>query len=367
MPKKIRVLVVEDSLTIRMRLCELVASDPELELAGQAGDGATALELARRLAPDVLSLDMVLPGPSGLEVTEEVMAHFPTPILIVSSSVNRGEVYQTYDALAAGAIEAFDKPRGDGTDPEWEANYLRTLKLVSRIRVMTHLRARLRGTVRPEPGPGNAARPAGTEPAVVAIGASTGGPAALLEVLPRLPAPFPVPVLVVLHVGEPFAWAMADWLSERTGHRVRLARDGEPLSALRGTVLLAPANRHLVLASDGIVRLSDAPERHSCRPSVDVLFESLASARGASTIACLLTGMGRDGAAGLLRIRQAGGVTFAQDEATSIVWGMPGEAVALGAASRVLPLAALGPALAAAAAALPSVASVTRAWNGDGR
>lgn len=373
MAKTIRVLVVEDSLTIRMRLCELVASDPELELAGQAGDGTTALDLARRLAPDVLSLDMVLPGLSGLEVTEEVMAHFPTPILIVSSSVNRGEVFQTYDALAAGAIDAFDKPRGDGTDPEWEKSYLRTLKVVSRIPVMTHLRARLRREApRPlatsTPSPDAGWRPSSNlRPAVVALGASTGGPAALLEVLPQLPAPFPLPILIVLHVGEPFAWAIADWLAERTGHLVRLARDGELLASLDGTVVLAPAEHHLVLSRGGTLQLSNAPERHSCRPSVDVLFESLASVCGAATVAGLLTGMGRDGAAGLLRIRQAGGVTFAQDEASSIVWGMPGEAVALGAASRVLPLSALGAALTAAVPGAGSDSRALRERPGGGR
>ncbi len=363
MGERIRVLVVEDSLTIRMRLCEIIESDPELELAGHTGDGTAALELVRSLSPDVISLDLVLPGKNGLEITEEVMAHFPAPILIVSSSMNRGEVFQTCDALAAGAVDVLDKPGADVPVSEWTGKYVRMLKMVSRIRVMTHLRGRLRRAPRAAlipmtpPEKKETGRdslqispPAlATAASVVAIGASAGGPAALLDVFTQLPAPFPLPVLVVLHVSAPFSWAIADWLSENTGHSVRLARDGEPLSSLGGKILLAPANQHLLCAPGGILRLSDGPERHSCRPSVDVLFESLATGCGNSTLACLLTGMGRDGAQGLLRIKEAGGITFAQDEASSVIWGMPGEAVALGAAQLVLPLSDFGKAILSAA------------------
>jgi two-component system chemotaxis response regulator CheB len=179
---------------------------------------------------------------------------------------------------------------------------------------------------------------------LVALGASTGGPGAILTVLHALPHDFPLPVLVVLHIGEPFGSAFAEWLDGQSPHRVRFAQDGQRLDG--PGVSLAPPDRHLVVRG-GRLRLSDAPERHSCRPSVDVLFESLAQECGASAAACLLTGMGRDGARGLLAIRQAGGFTMAQDEASCVVYGMPREAVALGAAERVLPLAEIGTALAA--------------------
>jgi two-component system chemotaxis response regulator CheB len=180
---------------------------------------------------------------------------------------------------------------------------------------------------------------------VVVFGASTGGPAAIVKVLQSLPRGIKVPVLFVLHIDEPFGVAFAEWLGQQTSHRVVYARDAEALDALRGQVIMAPPGRHLVVQS-GRLHLTDDPRRHSCRPSVDVLFESVAVDRGASTLACLLTGMGRDGAAGLLAIRRAGGFTIAQDESTSIVYGMPREAVILGAAHKVLPLDQIGPEIA---------------------
>jgi two-component system chemotaxis response regulator CheB len=182
------------------------------------------------------------------------------------------------------------------------------------------------------------------------VGASTGGPGAIVEVLRPLPRDFPLPVLLVLHIGEPFGRSFAEWLEGQIGRPVAYAEDGEPLAGAGGRVLMAPPERHLALRA-GRASLTRDPERHSCRPSVDVLFESMADEFGPSTGACLLTGMGRDGAAGLLRIRQAGGLTIAQDEATSVVYGMPREAALLGAASHVLPLGEIGSVLAGLARA----------------
>jgi two-component system chemotaxis response regulator CheB len=181
---------------------------------------------------------------------------------------------------------------------------------------------------------------------VIGIGASTGGPGAVVTVLKGLPAAFPLTVLLVLHIGEPFGSAFAEWLDGQTQHRVSYPRDGERIADMAGRVAMAPPGRHLVVMGDRL-RLTSEPERHSCRPSIDVLFESLAREQGSGTAACLLTGMGKDGAAGLLDIRKAGGLTIAQDEATSVVYGMPREAAALGAAQHVLPLDEIGPALAA--------------------
>ena len=197
--------------------------------------------------------------------------------------------------------------------------------------------------MRPSPGPES--KPSQRfRPRAVALGASTGGPAALVDVLAGLPAPFPAPVFVVLHIGEPFGAAFADWLDGQTGHRVRYAADGALAAAERG-VLMAPPDRHLIVR-DGRLRLTTDPERHSCRPSVDVLFESLAREFGPAAAAAVLTGMGRDGAAGLQEVRRTGGLTIAQDEATSVVYGMPREAALLGAAEHVLPLQDIGPFLA---------------------
>jgi two-component system, chemotaxis family, protein-glutamate methylesterase/glutaminase len=346
MTKRIRVLVVEDSLTVRRYLCDVLSADPDIEIVGEAEDGKHAVELCQALSPDVITLDMFLPIMSGLSATEYIMAHFPTPILIVSSSVNRGDLFKMYDALAAGAVDVLEKPTGDGTDAAWERKFLSAVKLVAKIKVITHPRARLgllgRRTNKPIQEPVFERRDGAK---VVAIGASTGGPGALVEVLQAIPKGFPLPVFVVLHIGELFAAALADWLADQTLHRVEYARDGEPTSDAVGRVVMAPPGQHLVV-KNGALRLTRDAERHSCRPSVDSLFESLAVESGAGVLACLLTGMGRDGANGLLQIRRAGGQTIAQDEATSVVYGMPREAVLLGAVERVLPLSAIGPSIA---------------------
>jgi two-component system, chemotaxis family, protein-glutamate methylesterase/glutaminase len=349
--KRIRVLVVEDSLTIRRRLCEILAADPELEVIGEAEDGKRAIELCQALRPDVVTLDMVMPVMSGLTATEYIMAYVPTPILIVSASTNRGELFKTYDALAAGALDVLEKPTVDDVGATWERRFLAAVKLIARIKVITHPRARL-GAPRPasdvqgsppeRPAASRRVDPPSRRHRLVAFGASTGGPAAIVTLLRALPRGMPVPVLFVLHIDEPFGAAFAEWLENQTAHRVSYARDGELIDSLRGQVIMAPPGRHLTVAA-GRVHLNNDPPRHSCRPSVDVLFESLAADRGAAVLACLLTGMGRDGAAGLLAIRRAGGLTFAQDEGTSVVYGMPREAALLGAAQRVLPLEQIGP------------------------
>jgi two-component system chemotaxis response regulator CheB len=344
---RLRVLVVEDSLTIRRMLCDLLTSHPEFEVVGEAADGKRAIELCGALRPDVVSLDMILAGMSGLVATEHIMAHFPTPILIVSASTNRSELFQTYQALAAGAVDVLEKPRGDAFDDAWEARFVTALKLVARIKVITHPRARLGmlGRTSEEPSSTVALATNRTYSApLIAIGASTGGPGAIVEVLRALPTGLGAPILIVMHIDEPFSSSFAEWLDAQTPHHLRKALDGEPLSALTTSVVMAPAGLHLMVRA-GRLHLSSAPPRHSCRPSVDVLFESLAGELGSAVTACLLTGMGRDGAAGLLAIRRAGGSTIAQDEATSVVYGMPREAALLNAAERILPLPQIGPAL----------------------
>ena len=350
--KKWRVLVVEDSLTIRRRLCEILSADPELEVIGEAEDGKRAIELCEQLRPDVITLDMVMPVMSGLTATEYIMAYTPTPILIVSASMNRGKLFKTYDALAAGAIDVLEKPTADDVDTGWERRFVAAVKLIAKIKVITHVRARLSGAewaVATVPGqsavsqtPRRHDQSQSRHYGVVAIGASTGGPAAIVKVLKALPPGLRVPVLFVLHIDEPFAAAFAEWLDNQTPHRVAYARDRESIESLRGRVIMAPPGRHLSIAG-GRLHLNTDPPRHSCRPSVDVLFESLAVDCGAEVLACLLTGMGRDGAAGLLAIRRAGGFTIAQDESTSVIYGMPREAVLLDAAQMVLPLDNIGP------------------------
>jgi two-component system chemotaxis response regulator CheB len=243
-----------------------------------------------------------------------------------------------------------EKPRGDERDGEWERGFCAAVKMVSRIKVITHLRGRVGpfGRAMPSAPRGDARDRSSRALQIVALGASTGGPAALIVVLSEIPKGFPVPLAIVLHLDEVFGSAFADWLDAQTHHRVAYARDGEPVASFAGRVAMAPPGRHLVVA-DGRFHLTSDPPRHSCRPSVDALFESIALGYGASAAACLLTGMGKDGAAGLLQIRRAGGTTIAQDEATSAVYGMPREAAILGAAGRVMPLDAIGRTLGALA------------------
>lgn len=346
---KTRVLVVEDSLTVRRRICEVLGSDQELEVVGEAGDGREAIELCREVRPDIVTMDMILPVMSGLAATEYIMAHCPTPILVVSSSFNRGELFKTYDALAAGAVDVLEKPTGLEPDGVWERRLLAQVKLVARIRVITHLRQRLpqlSQAVHASVATGEKSETAAHGAALLAIGASTGGPGAVVEVISGLRPPFAYPILLVLHIAEPFGAAFAEWLDGQTNWPVAYPHDGDPVAAAGGRIVMAPPGRHL-LVRDGRLRLTVDPERHSCRPSVDVLFESLAPEYGPSVAAALLTGMGRDGAGGLLAIRNAGGATIAQDEESSVVYGMPREAARLGAAERVLPLRQIGPALGA--------------------
>ncbi|HVI88514.1 MAG TPA: chemotaxis-specific protein-glutamate methyltransferase CheB [Dongiaceae bacterium] len=334
--KRIRVLVVEDSLTVRAHLVEILAVDPEIEVVGQAGDGKQAIELCMALRPDIITMDMMLPVMTGLAATEFIMAHGPTPILVVSASTNRGELFRTYDALAAGAVDVLEKPTGYEPPGQWEERFLATVKLVSRIKVITHPRARLPRTAVPTRLAAPVVKPQTTTGIrLVAIGASTGGPGAIVEILRHLPLSFRIPIALVMHIGEPFGAALTDWLDGQTERRVFQPCDGEPLSSAVGRVAMAPVGSHLVVRR-GRFCLTRDPERHSCRPSVDVLFESVAEDLGAAAAAVLLTGMGKDGALGLLQIRQAGGVTVAQDQATSVIFGMPREAIEIGAADHIL-------------------------------
>jgi two-component system chemotaxis response regulator CheB len=335
--RRVRVLVADDSATVRARIIAALERAPDMEVVGEAADGREAIELCLSRRPDVITLDMMMPAMTGLQATEYIMAYAPTPIVIVSASTNRGGLFRTYDALAAGAIEVIEKPRPDESPEAWDDMLAATVRMASRIRVITHPKGRLRRLKAglPEPGAPTVASssPVPSRERVVAIGASTGGPAAVVELLGALPPDYPHVILLVLHLSAVFSSAFAEWLARESPLSVYPAGDGEPLP--RTGVVLAPADQHMVLAGSRI-RLTDDPPRHSCRPSVDLLFASVATEIGTRAVGVLLTGMGKDGAEGLLAIRRAGGSTIAQDQASSAVYGMPREAVALGAAEHIL-------------------------------
>jgi two-component system chemotaxis response regulator CheB len=364
--QRVRALVVEDSPSLRARISRVLSADPGIEVVGQAGDGALAIELCLDLLPDVITIGVTLSGLSAAAVTEHLMSRRPTPILVVSTPGRSDDLAAGLAAVTAGAIDVLHRPTSHRGQPsEWDAALVRTVKMVAKIRVVTHLRPR--GPAAPVAGSVDRlpAQPCGPHPSavappsrlhapmpdpnpdhsprisVLAIGASTGGPAAIATVLSGLPLDFGLPVLLVLHVGEQFGPSFASWLRDISGRRIRFATEGEPMAGGAGQVLIAPPGRHLVVRG-GLLHLTHDPERHSCRPSVDVLFETLARDCGPRVAACLLTGMGRDGAAGLLEVHRAGGLTVAQDEASSVVFGMPGEAVRLGAAQHVLPADRIG-------------------------
>ncbi len=327
----VRVLVVEDSAVTREYLTYLLGEDPALSVVGTARDGVEAVAQAERLKPDVIVMDVHMPRMNGLEATRQIMERVPTPIVIVSASISREEVQVTFKALEAGALTALDKPGGpDHPEHAEDARRLvETVKLMAEVKVVRRWRRQERPVVPP---------PVSTRPdreiRLVAIGASTGGPQAVAAVLRELPGDLAVPILLVQHIAPGFAAGLIEWLDQGTQLAVKLAEPGEGVRP--GTVYVAPDGSQMGITRGGRILLAkDSVEDGFC-PSASYLFSSVAEAYGRCAAGILLTGMGRDGAGGLLRLRQMGGLTIAQDEETSVIFGMPGEAVRLGAAEYVL-------------------------------
>jgi two-component system chemotaxis response regulator CheB len=330
----IRVLVAEDSPTTRALLVAILASDPEIEVGGEARDGVEAVELTRALRPDVITMDIRMPRLDGFEATREIMITAPTPIVIVTASMVARDVETSMHALKAGALTVLPKPGGP-QDPNFEAatrQLVAQVKAMAQVKVVRHWRPIAPANREAEPARPRAA-PRGR---VVALAASTGGPAALHRLLSDLPAGFPVPLLAVQHITPGFVGGLVDWLNKAGGPRVKVAADGEPLAP--GTVYVAPDDRHLDVSPRRAVALAETPPVGGFRPSGTALFEAVARVYGAAAVAVILTGMGDDGVEGLRAVRRAGGRVLAQDEKSSVVFGMPGAAVAAGLADDVLPL-----------------------------
>lgn len=345
----IRVLLVEDSPVALTILQRLLADVPEIEVVGTARNGLEALEKIPVVKPTVVCTDLHMPKMGGLELTRRIMAECPRPILVISASVQEEDTQKAFQILEAGALDIFPKPRS-GLPSDYDR--IKT-ELVSRIKVLAGVsvftqRYPRGGTSQTAPSAFVAKAPASVTsspitpkldiraPRVVAIGASTGGPQALHTILKQLPASFPVPILCVQHISEGFLQGLVDWLNGGCALRVTIAQAGE--APQPGTVYFAPERYHLQLDPQGRFSLLSAPPVSGHCPSITVLFEAVASFYRRSSVAILLTGMGRDGADGLATIAQAGGTTIAQDEASCVVFGMPKVAISLGAAQHVLPL-----------------------------
>ena len=342
----VRVLIVDDSPTVRALLAAMLESDPDLQVVGTATNGEQAVRQAHALKPDVITMDIRMPGMDGIEATEHIMAECPTPIVILSSAVASPDAHITFNALQAGALEVMQKPVGiNHADFEIiRERLVRTVKLMAEVKLV---RRRVRKGTAPIAPPAMAA--AHRLPALLAIGASTGGPSALNTLLLRaLPAGFPLPVVVVQHMSAGFLAGLVNWLQLQSRLQLEVAVDGQLLRP--GEVYFAPDDQHLICASRGVLGLTRTPPVSHVRPSATVLFQSVARVYGANAAGLVLTGMGDDGAAGLKAIRDQGGLTIAQDEASCVVYGMPKVAVELGAVERVLALDRIAPALAELAA-----------------
>ncbi|MBI4608536.1 MAG: chemotaxis-specific protein-glutamate methyltransferase CheB [Candidatus Rokubacteria bacterium] len=327
----IRVLVADDSATVREYLAYLLGEDPALEVVGTARDGREAVEQAERLKPDIIVMDVHMPRLNGFEATRQIMERVPTPIVMVSASTSREEVAMTFEALKAGALTVVDKPGG----PDHPKHAESARRLVETVRLMADVKVVRRWPRRERPAlPSVLPAKPDRKMRLIAIGASTGGPQVVAEILSRLPRDLGVPILVVQHIAPGFTEGLAEWLGQGARLMVKLAEPGESIRP--GTVYLARDGFQMGITKDGRIRLTKEPMEDGFCPSASYLFQSVAEAYGRSAIGILLTGMGRDGAAGLKKLREVGGVTVAQDEESSVIFGMPGEAVRLGAAQHVL-------------------------------
>jgi two-component system chemotaxis response regulator CheB len=331
----IKVLIVDDSPVVRTLLSHALGSDPEISVIGTASDGLEAIEFVSRNKPDVITMDINMPKMGGFEAIRKIMETHPVPIVIVTASWDPKDVTKTWMAMEAGAVHAVEKPRylGDIDHDDALRELVQTVKLMSEVQVVRRWPPRVPAFTTPSAH--GISKPVFSGIRMVAMGASTGGPPVIKEILSSLPENFPTPILLVQHMAPNFSRSFVYWLNQSTALGVSLAVHGE--YPRPGKVYLAPDLVQMKINREGKIALTqDAPE-NGLRPSVSYLFRSVAKIFGKNSIGVLLTGMGRDGADELNLMKIRGAVTFAQDKESSVVHGMPGEAIKLGAASHVLP------------------------------
>ena len=331
--KPIRVFLVDDSPLALVMLKRMLATSPEIEIVGTARNGREALACFERTRPEVICTDYHMPDMDGLELIEQTMAEFPRPILVISSIIHPDEREKAFPLLAAGAVDVFPKPTADTPFELAARSLVHKIKILSGVMVISRRHAKhekAASTATP------VARPKSSRsPSIVAIGASTGGPQVLQAILSKLPSDFPCPILCVQHISAGFLQGLVTWLDGQCPLRVKIAEADELAAA--GTIYFAPGQYHLEINRHGRLLLSNAPAVDGHRPSVTMTFQSVARTYGSQALSVLLTGMGSDGATGLLDVSKAGGLTIAQNEESCIVFGMPNRAIELGAAQHVLP------------------------------
>jgi two-component system chemotaxis response regulator CheB len=333
----IRTLIVDDSKVIQEFLAHLLSSDPDIQVVGVANSGLEAIELTKIKKPDVITMDIHMPGMDGYEATRTIMETLPTPIVIVSGSLKIKEVANTFRYLEAGALAVVLRPPGFG-HPQFATSrkeLIQTVKLMSEVKVV-----RLFPRSRKEPvkhfGIVQTFEKDIKRIQVIAVGASTGGPMALQIILSRLPVDLPIPVLIVQHIAKGFLKGFLEWLSATSGIKLKIGEDGETI--LPGFGYIAPDNFHMGISRGSKIKLSNQPSENGLRPSVSYLFRSVAQTFGPNALGVLLTGMGKDGADELKTMKDKGALTLVQNEESSVVFGMPGEALRIGAADNALSL-----------------------------
>ncbi|HEY6874716.1 MAG TPA: chemotaxis-specific protein-glutamate methyltransferase CheB [Geobacteraceae bacterium] len=326
----IKVLLADDSALVRAVLKDIFHATPDIVVVGEAENGEDAVTLTERLKPDLVIMDIIMPVMDGLAALEIIMARFPTPILVLSATMDDREVNYAFTAIRKGALDVMEKPRINGLEQgsEFGARIVEKARLLAKVKVIRRWPSR---KIKLELKPGYQRG----ERDILAIGASTGGPKAVMGIMKSLPEDFNAAVFIVQHIANGFARGFAQWLDQDSAVRVRLAADGQEFKA--GEALVAPNDCHMIV-DNGKVRLVQGEPVNCCRPSIDVFFNSLAKEEGGRVVGVLLTGMGKDGAQGLHRIKEQGGVTIVQDEKSCVVFGMPKAAIALNAVDEILPL-----------------------------
>lgn len=344
MPKKIQVLIVEDSKSLQMLLAKIISEDSDMEVMDTAENGLEALEILKVKRPDVITMDLLMPGMSGFETIKKIMATKPTPIMVISSKANSDLQQVTFQAIEAGALAVMGKPPGPG-DPLFKkisqelTSTLKSLKNANMHRTSVHLR--LEGRRIADSTIPIISKERVSKLKAIAIGASLGGPEALKELLSNLSPSYDIPIFIVQHISPGFTKGFAEWLDERSILPIYIPEHGT--QAQGGCVYIAPDNFHMTVTKNNMIHLIHEDDAKAIRPSVSKLFQSIAEAHGANAIGILLTGMGRDGSGELLTMRKAGAVTVAQNEASSLSFGMPGTAISLNAAELTLPIGAIAP------------------------